>query len=1479
MILENEIALGGAAAPVGYQIERSLRFNSPDSAYLSWTPPQAGNRRIWTFSAWVKRGALDTDQFIFDSSLASNETSIAFNTANQLNIYAAVAGSVVVNLLTTQVFRDVGSSMSIQVVVDTTQATAANRVKLYINGVQVTVFSTSTYCAQNTELIINSVNAHSIGRNTFGANRYASALLSEINFVDGQALDPTSFGEFNASTGVWSPLAYTGNYGNNGFYLPFNDNSTVANLGRNRQPLTTDPYFPVTTLLLNGNGTNGANNNTFLDSSSNNFSITRNGNTAQGTFSPFSLAGWGVKNTISQYCQLNNADFAISTGDFTIDFWMYCEDDSTYSATNICSAPSNPNFTLGFGSGSAGSRQLYLEYGGGATTGIGSSMSNYINRWTHIAVVRQSGTVTAYQNGISLGSVSKAAAVGSTANLFLLRNSGDTAQDFRGYVSNLRICKSAVYTSNFTPSTAPLTTTSQGATNCVLLTFQDNRFKDNSATAATVTPTNTAILPFTPFAPTVAYSAATHGGSGSFDGNGDALVIASNAAFAFGTGDFSIEFWLYPTTATGQRNITFPTVGAPICYMNTSRQLVFENFGSTPTTNTTNTLNLFAWNHCVASRVSGTTKLFINGVEGVSTTAFSATNFIQSSLNIGTDNGTNYTNGYISGVRIVKGSGVTSVTVPTAPPTAITNTQLLLNFTNAGIIDATGKSNWETVGNVQISTAQKKWGSSSIYFPGTSANQKLLPSQNYLYDIFGTGDFTLECQLYVISQGATTVSGLWDQRPGVNGTYINWVVDFGGYGQGSTSNPKLVLYTNSAALCVSGVLTMGAWNHVALCRANGTTRMFINGVLSGSAVADSNNYLGGGSAGNFRPSIGSTDGGDSLYGYIQDFRPSRFARYTGNFTPPTAQFAYNQADINVNQWIANNFSVTAGAGNDSLVDSPTNYGTDSGVGGQVRGNYCTLNPLDKGSDWTAVTNGNLEGTVQGPNGHSIRSTMAVSSGKWYWEFTNVNNLSCGIIKSELKIVPATGSLWVGSDGFGAGGSFGYRPDNGNKTTNSTGTAYGATFTTTDVIGCALDMDNGKIYWSKNGVWQASGDPAAGTNAAYTGLSGTFSPAWGYINAGANTLTVNFGQRPFAYTAPPGFKALCTQNLPTPAIGATSSTLASKNFDVVTYTGTNTTNNIAGLGFQPDLVWPKSRSNIVAHSLFDAVRGARKVLSSNRTDAEGSEAAGASLTAFNSNGFTLGTDNATIGSSNASGYTYAAWSWKGGNGTVSNTDGSRTSTVSANPAAGISIASFSTVTSGTSSTVGHGLGAVPKMIITKYRNAANNWVVHHAALGTGYTLQLNTTSGQITNTTNIIATSSSTFTLGTSFVDNPTQPVIAYCFAEVAGFSKFGSYTGNGSSTDGPFAYCGFRPRYVMIKRTDTTSNWSIYDTARDTYNDSSALLLYPNLTAAETPLARDIDILSNGFKCRSNDSDTNALNGTYIFAAFAEAPFNYARAR
>ena len=554
---------------------------------------------------------------------------------------------------------------------------------------------------------------------------------------------------------------------------------------------------------------------------------------------------------------------------------------------------------------------------------------------------------------------------------------------------------------------------------------------------------------------------------------------------------------------------------------------------------------------------------------------------------------------------------------------------------------------------------------------------------------------------------------------------------------------------------------------------------------------------------------------------------------------------------NANYWTTNNISITSGVTYDSMTDVPT-------LTSATAANYCVLNPLTPVK--ASILNANL--TVNAGNLYSI-STIGMTSGKWYAEMTVTTvgtESSCGIATQ-----PDVSGSYVGNNA----NSWGYYSNNGDKYTNTTNTAYGATYTSGDVIGIAFDADVGTLTFYKNNVSQGT---------AFTGLtSGPYYFAISGRTSGTpNNCSINFGQRPFAYTPPTGFVRLNTFNLPTPTIGATASTLAGKYMNVVTYTGTGSSLSVTGVGFQPDWTWIKGRSGATDHGLYDAVRGVQKQLESNNTSAETTETTG--LTAFGSDGFTVG----ALAQLNTSSATYVGWNWKANGAGSTNTAGSITSTVSANTTAGFSIATFTG--NGTSgATIGHGLGVAPSMAIIKMRSAVQNWTVYHASLGNTKALSLDLTDAASTTALfwNNTSPTSSLITLGSgNGVNKNTETYVAYCFAPIAGYSAFGSYTGNGS-TDGPFVFTGFRPRFVMIKASSTGGagyDWFIHDTSRDTYN-ACTLDLEANLSLSENQYGAEQDIVSNGFKLRNAGGGTNQSGVTYIYACFAENPFKYANAR
>ena len=553
---------------------------------------------------------------------------------------------------------------------------------------------------------------------------------------------------------------------------------------------------------------------------------------------------------------------------------------------------------------------------------------------------------------------------------------------------------------------------------------------------------------------------------------------------------------------------------------------------------------------------------------------------------------------------------------------------------------------------------------------------------------------------------------------------------------------------------------------------------------------------------------------------------------------------------NGNNWTATNVSLTAGVTYDLMVDTPTN-------------NYATLSPISLTSTARgAITNGNLTASLANLSTSSTIASLGMTSGKWYWEVTqtyNAQGVYVGIDSNPFAI--STSSATIAAGGLSTG--YGYYNGNGNKANNAASLAYGTAWysTGTYVIGVYFDADAGTLGFKLNNVDQGT---------AFTGLtSGPYFPSGSNASgtSGPTTLEFNFGQRPFTYTPPTGFKALCTSNLPT--VGIVN---GRKHFDVLTHTGNGSTQNVTGTQFQPDFVWVKARGSALGHVLQDSIRGAGKALYSNSTTAETGNA-GDVISSFNSNGITVntnflgGSDNGTNGNALA----FVDYLWKAGGSAVTNTAGTITSQVSVNSAAGFSIVTYTGT--GANATVGHGLGVAPSLIITKTRNTAlGNWGVYHKSLGATQAMNMNLTIAAFSGVVwwNNTAPTSSVFSIGTSNDVNGASTYVAYCFAEVPGFSKISSYTGNGSA-DGPFVFCGFRPRWVMYKRTDSATDWVVVDAARSPANAVSANL-FPNLSNAEGT-APDIDFTANGFKIRVAGVTTNASGGTYIFMALAENPF------
>lgn len=660
-----------------------------------------------------------------------------------------------------------------------------------------------------------------------------------------------------------------------------------------------------------------------------------------------------------------------------------------------------------------------------------------------------------------------------------------------------------------------------------------------------------------------------------------------------------------------------------------------------------------------------------------------------------------------------------------------------------------------------------------------------------------------------------------------------------------------------------------AWMHVVItvdttdATANNRVRLWVNGleVTSFSALNNPslNADLGVNTTGSHRLGVEAFDLTAYFDGYMaevilvdgQALTPSSFGqinpatnswvprRYTGTYGTNGFYLPFNDAAStttlcldrsgNGNNWTSSGISVTSGSTFDQMLDTPTN-------------NFPTLNPLADATNYGAspgISAANLNST--GQNAGTIITTFPMTTGKWYCEVVSTfsgGNHYFGV--RRLTSVP-TGTPW--DQTISSIQSGGWYDGNGNFTASGA-----ATWSSGDTLGMTWDADAGTLTIRVNNVQEFSH-----TDTAWIGAQVVFthSPS---APTGQSQIW-NFGQRAFAYTPPAGFVALNTANLPNPTI-----LRGDDGFFAGLRTGTGTadgqTQTVTGVRFAPDLVWNKSRSNAFSHNLVDRVRGDNNLLFSNSDIAETNPGAQLALT---SDGFTA-TQRAANAATNQNGVTYVHWLWREG------------------AAYGFDIVNFSKTTG--VQNVSHTLNAVPHMMILKRRTGAGSWVVYHRNTGASpqnqaMFLNLTDAVAAYPNVWNNTAPTSSQFTVGSDLPNGP-DIYVTYLWTSIPGFSLFSSYTGNGS-TDGPFVWCGFRPRFVMIKRVDSTGDWLMNDAARSPSNVVGENV-WANLSNAEA-VSNRLDFASGGFKLRNNFAEHNASGGTYIFAAFAETPFKTANAR
>ena len=626
-----------------------------------------------------------------------------------------------------------------------------------------------------------------------------------------------------------------------------------------------DPFFPYVTMLLATTSLNGGQNGTFLDTSSNNFTFTNVNTPTQGSFSPYGANWSGYFDGSGDY--LTASGGGLGAGSFTLEMWVYLT-SLPYGQQALYSngTADNANSCIFY----IDSSRIVSFYSNGGIATASTAIS--LNTWTHLAQVRHGTAVTIYINGTSVGTGTTSRNFSNNPQIF--RGYGGITEGPAGYVSNLRTTNTVVYSANFTPPTAPLTAISGTS----LLTCAYNRFRDGSTNNFTITVNgDSKTTDFSPFSPTASYSAATRGGSLLFNGSNEATYVdSSNAALTLGTGDFTIELWVYQRVLGGAQSWVSTYGGPSAGYRFSPTNTMQFSWGDTGIISTAVNTDVNQWSHVAVTRSGTTIRMFKNGV--VIATGTDSTNLTGGSTQttlgrIPTYNQWYY-NGFMSDVRIVKGTAVYTAdyTPPTAPLTAISGTSLLAAGANANIFDAAAMNNMTTVGNAQSSTTQAKFGTTSAYFDGTG-DYLQTPSSPVIS--FGTGDFTVEAWIYTaLVASEQNIAATRTSAGTVNGWSFSVL-----------SNGNIRFYSNSIIVS-AGAVSANTWTHVAITRSGTTVRAFVNGVVVGTGTSSENysrDYL----------AIGSSQDGAQFpfTGYIDDLRITNgVARYTANFTPPVAAF-------------------------------------------------------------------------------------------------------------------------------------------------------------------------------------------------------------------------------------------------------------------------------------------------------------------------------------------------------------------------------------------------------------------------------------------------------------------------------------------------------------------------------------------------------------------------------------------------------------
>ena len=1404
-VISDDSALGGNL------ISGSLRFNRSNGSYLSRTFSGStyDKQKKWTWSAWVKFGSVHQGTLFSGSPNCGGSRSCLYYENGQFITDVCGVGAYDQS---DGRYRDTNGWYHIVWRFDTTNATAADRSRVYVNGTEISMSHPRTW-SQNVGYGIGKNELHTIGVFSNSTGNYPlDANMAEVHFISELSLDPSHFGYTDSQTGTWRPKRYTGAYNTTGFYLPLdgshqigkdmsgngcdwtpinltgtvllskasgalpilntNSGGTVAFPGLRSDPLASSIIFATT---FSDSSVVATDVHHLVKGSGSAKSITISGAVNSNAHDNFyGRSGSVYFDGSNDYMTVpDNDDWNYGSGDFCIECWV--KPTNLSGSRRIISHDENddnPDSSWIFRT-DGDKLNFYFQCNGSSSR---IYLNNGVrplstNQWYHVAVTRQGSTFRTFINGLidqtgtfsgTMLNITDAVQIGRRAN---------GSEFWSGYMQDLRVYKGvAKYTEEFLC----------GAVDPSVL-------EDSPSGIAISRKLDTPI-----------------GGSMGSSVVSNSMILASNSDL-FLNGDFTIEFWIYLNSiATETHNpsiLTFPTnSGIGQVYISASNKFYSLYWPSSDIVHSgVNSAKVGQWQYVTITRSSNSCRMFIDGV--LKNTATSSQNFgnAYGGFRIsGYTQTTGQVDGHISNLRIIKGTALytSSFTPPTEPLTNVTNTKLLCFQSPTDVEALTVDPNTSGLNN-------KNWTDS------------------------GTFSWSIGADSNVTNKGRLFDGTVETGSPGA-----------------PNGNPGNVRFTFSSP--ITGITK---------CRLRTNThddpyqyrRTYYNGANGTYSIQTGSNTTAwhdvSSNVGNTLNWVewGSYGGADA------DRGPYGLNGIEINDVLLTDKFRDN--DGHGDTCSASNFSPF---NNDVLHEGPSQYATLN-ANAQVG---------------VTLSNGGLTNT----GGNDIPSNMGVKTGKFYAEikietaYGSPNLKHLGVCATGTKtfrhsnndshIISNLDAVMIRSD---ANGPYSY---NGNGAITSWTQIFSDTddvFTLGDTVGIQLDMDNKFVKFFINGNLR--------THYTFITTSAFDKMYFFGRNNGSGITTWNFGQKPFQYTPPSGFLPLASHNLESASI-----IRPQKHFGIVLWSGNATSSNraISGLEFKPDLVWTKTRNHAYHHVWMDSVRGPSNRLNSDQSFQE-NNTNGGYLASFDEGGFTWqhggGSGNVWW---NESGKNYIAWCWKAGGTAVTNNDGSIASQVSANQEAGFSIVTFTGT--GSAGTIGHGLGKAPAWVITKRRNAAQAWFTHHVRLNNGHYLRLNDTNAQGGDTNvypNNMSTTNTFAVGGDDGVNGNGSTYVSYCWAEIPGYSKMGSYTGN-ASTNGPYIDCGFKPAVIIVKRTNDGKSWWMIDNKRNTYNPSGNNI-HPNLENTEGT-GYDVDFYNNGFKLRVNGLTTNANGGTFVYIAFADQP-------